>query len=46
MEIILYDEGTAQELDIEAIAQYLTQKMGEARVKVRGNPFVDRKSVV
>ncbi len=44
MEIILYDEGTAQELDIEAIAQYLTQKMGEARVKVRGNPFVSNLS--
>ncbi len=28
MEIILYDEGIARELDIEAIAQYLTQKMG------------------
>ena len=39
MEIILYDEGTAQELDIGAIAQYLTQKMGEVRVEVRGNPF-------
>ena len=39
MEIILYDEGTTQELDIKAIAQYLTQKMGAVRVEVRGNPF-------
>ncbi len=39
MEIILYDEGTTQELDIEVIAQYLTQKIGEVRVEVRGNPF-------
>lgn len=39
MEIILYDEGSARELDIEVIAQYLTQKIGEVRVTVRGNPF-------
>ena len=39
MEIILYDEGTAGELDIEAIAQYLTQKIGKAKIEVRGNPF-------
>ncbi len=40
MEIILYDEGTAQELDIEEIARYLAQKMGEVKIEVRGNPFV------
>ena len=39
MEIILYDEGTAQELDIEEIAQYLAQKMGKVKIEVRGNPF-------
>ena len=39
MEIILYDEGITRELDIGVIAQYLTQKMGEVRVEVRGNPF-------
>ena len=39
MEIILYDEGIARELDIEAIARYLAQKIGEVRVEVRGNPF-------
>jgi len=40
MEIILYDEGTAQELDIEEIAQYLGQKMGKVKIEVKGNPFV------
>ena len=39
MEIILYNEGITRELDIEVIAQYLTQKIGGVRVKVRGNPF-------
>ncbi len=39
MEIILYDEGTAQELDIEEIARYLAQKMGKVKIEVRGNPF-------
>lgn len=40
MEIILYDEGTTQELDIEEIARYLAQKMGKVKTEVRGNPFV------
>ena len=40
MEIILYDEGTVQELDIGEIAQYLGQKMGKVKIEVRGNPFV------
>ncbi|GAI05927.1 unnamed protein product [marine sediment metagenome] len=40
MEIILYDEGTAQELDIEEIARYLAQKMGKVKIEVRGNPVV------
>ncbi len=39
MEIILYDEGIAEELDIEEIAQYLAQKMGKVKIEVRGNPF-------
>ena len=39
MEIILYNEGITRELDIEVIAQYLTQKIGEVRVKVRWDPF-------
>ncbi len=40
MEIILYDEGTSQELDMEEIARYLAQKMGKVKIEVRGNPFV------
>lgn len=40
MEIILYNEGISGELDIEVIAQYLTQKIEGVRVEVRGNPFV------
>ena len=39
MEVILYDEGTAEALDIEEIARYLVQKMGKVKVKVRENPF-------
>jgi len=39
MEIILYDEGTGEVLDIEEIAQYLVQKMGKVKVRARGNPF-------
>jgi len=39
VEIVLYDEGAAEELDIEEIAQYLTQKVGKAEVELRGNPF-------
>ncbi len=39
MEIILYDEGIAEELDIAEIAQYLARKMRRVEVKVRGNPF-------
>ncbi len=40
MEIVLYDEGAAEELDMGEIAQYLAQKIGKAKVEVRGNPFV------
>ena len=41
MEVILYDEGTPQELDMEKIARYVVQKMGKVKVKVeaRENPF-------
>ncbi len=39
MKIILYDEGTAEELDIEEITRYLVPKMGEVKIEVRGNPF-------
>ncbi len=40
MKVILYDEGTAEELNIEEITQYLGQKMGKVKIEVRGNPFV------
>ena len=39
MYIFLYDEGTPEELDIEEIATYLGQKLGEVKTEVRGNPF-------
>lgn len=39
MQIFLYDEGSAAELNIEEIARYLGQKLGEMKVEVRGNPF-------
>jgi len=39
VEIILYEEGTGEELDIEEIARYLRQKLGKAKVRTRGNPF-------
>jgi hypothetical protein len=39
MEIILYDEGTAEELDIEEIARYLGQKLDKVKIKVIKNLF-------
>ncbi len=39
MEVILYDEGTPQELDMEKIGRYVVQTMGRVKVEVRGNPF-------
>ena len=39
MEIILYAEGTADELNIEEVTRYLRQKMGRVEIEVRGNPF-------
>jgi hypothetical protein len=39
MKIILYDEGAAEELDIEEIARYLEQKLVGVKVEVRENPF-------
>ncbi len=39
MEIILYTEGTADELNIEEVTRYLRQKMGRVEIEVRGNPF-------
>jgi hypothetical protein len=37
--VLLYDEGAAEELNIEEVAKYLSEKLGKAQVKVRGNPF-------
>jgi len=37
--ILLYDEGAAQALDIEEVAQYLIRKLTRIEVEVRGNPF-------
>ncbi len=37
--VLLYDEGAAEKLDIEEIAEYLSDKLGKAPVEVRGNPF-------
>jgi hypothetical protein len=39
MEIILYDEGSEEELDIEEIAEYLRKKLGKIPVDTRGNPL-------
>ncbi|MCL0029575.1 hypothetical protein M1N19_01205 [Dehalococcoidia bacterium] len=38
--VLLYDEGTAGELNIEEIAGYLRDKLRRVPVEVRGNPFV------
>lgn len=40
MHIFLYDDGSTGELNIEDIAQYLGQKLGEAKIEVRENPFI------
>jgi len=37
--VFLYNEGAAEALDIEEIAQYLRMKLGQVEVEVRGNPF-------
>jgi len=37
MKIILYDEGSGKELDIEEIAEYLRGKLGKVPVDTRGN---------
>jgi len=41
MKIILYDEGTADELNIEEITRYLGKKMGKVEIEVGGNPFIN-----
>jgi len=37
--VFLYDEGVAQALNIEEIAEYLSRKLGKVGVELRGNPF-------
>jgi len=41
MKIILYDEGTADELNIEEITRYLGKKMGKVEIEMGGNPFIN-----
>ena len=35
--VLLYDEGAAEALNIEEIAEYLTEKLGKVEVELRGN---------
>jgi len=37
--VLLYDEGAAEKLNIEGLAEYLREKLEKVQVKVRGNPF-------
>ena len=37
--VLLYNEGVAETLDIEEIAEYLRAKLGKVSVEIRGNPF-------
>ena len=37
--VLLYEEGLAETLDMEEIAEYLGDKLREIEVEVRGNPF-------
>jgi hypothetical protein len=39
MKIILYDEGTSNELNLTEIAQYLGEKVWRVTIELRGNPF-------
>ena len=39
MRIILYDEGTGDDLDLEEIARYLGNKIGKVEIERRGSPF-------
>ena len=41
MEILLYDEGGGEEVDIEEMVRYLAQKVGKVRVEFRGNLFLN-----
>jgi len=37
--VLLYDEGAAEKLSIEEIAEYLREKLGKVPVDIRGSPF-------
>ncbi len=37
--VLLYNEGSAEELNIEQIAEYLREKLRKVQVRVRGNPL-------
>ncbi|MEE9398722.1 MAG: DUF6775 family putative metallopeptidase [Dehalococcoidales bacterium] len=39
MEIVLYNEGITDEVNIGEIARYLTRKIREVKVDIRGSPF-------
>ena len=38
-QVLLYNEGTAETLDIGGLSEYLKEKLGKVQVKVRGSPF-------
>ncbi len=37
--VLLYDEGAAEKLNIEELAEYLREKLEKVQVKVTGSPF-------
>jgi hypothetical protein len=39
MKVILYGEGTDEELDTLEVREYLAQRLGKAEIEVRGSPF-------
>ncbi|OGO19786.1 MAG: hypothetical protein A2144_13180 [Chloroflexi bacterium RBG_16_50_9] len=39
MDIVIYDEGAAEELNTREIARYLEEKLKKDNVEVRGSPF-------
>ncbi len=38
-QVLLYNEGAAETLDIGGLSEYLKEKLGKVQVKVRGSPF-------
>ena len=37
--VILYDEGVGETLNIQELAKYLRDKLGEVKIELRGSPF-------